>query len=619
MSLKVLAFTLFIFSVSSFAQNYSINDYMPLNLREAVEKGFRTYDGKPGKNYVQNEVTYKIDAELLPKEGKVKGKVVINYKNNFPNALEKLVIRLYQDAFKKGVGRDFQINPADVHDGTIISDFKIDGKEIDLKSDKINRSGTLLFVKMDTPLNTGVNVIVEMNWEVKFPEISRVRMGKYSDSTLFIAYWYPQMSVYDDLQGWDEQNFTMNQEFYNNFADFDVKITAPEGFLIWATGELQNPAEVYSDEILKSFEKAKTSDEIVKIVTKETKNSLKTQKGKNTFYYKAKYVPDFAFGAAIDYLWDASTMVVDNKTGRKALISAVYNEKSEDFYQVADISRQAIKYFSEDLPGVPYPYPSMTVFNGQGGMEFPMMVNDGSEPTYASTVGLTSHEIAHTYFPFFMGTNEVKYAFMDEGWARMIPYKFQKEVGKYNPIALQMKGFDERAGREFEVPPMVPSIQLKGQTYRMAAYNRPALAYLFLQDMMGEDKFREAMQYYIAVWKGKHPNPFDFFNIMSSFYGEDLSWYFKSWFFNWDYPDLKLKFEGGTEYTVQNPGRLPLPVKIYLAEGTFKKLVYYQSASIWKDGRTTIKVNLDTPDKMTWYQLGDESIPDVNRLDNVLK
>ena len=619
MSLKVLAFTIFIFSVSSFAQNYSINDYMPLNLREAVEKGFRTYDGKPGKNYVQNEVTYKIDAELLPKEGKVKGKVVINYKNNFPNALEKLVIRLYQDAFKKGVGRDFQINPADVHDGTIISDFKIDGKEIDLKSDKINRSGTLLFVKMDTPLNTGVNVIVEMNWEVKFPEISRVRMGKYSDSTLFIAYWYPQMSVYDDLQGWDEQNFTMNQEFYNNFADFDVKITAPEGFLIWATGELQNPAEVYSDEILKSFEKAKTSDEIVKIVTKETKNSLKTQKGKNTFYYKAKYVPDFAFGAAIDYLWDASTMVVDNKTGRKALISAVYNEKSEDFYQVADISRQAIKYFSEDLPGVPYPYPSMTVFNGQGGMEFPMMVNDGSEPTYASTVGLTSHEIAHTYFPFFMGTNEVKYAFMDEGWARMIPYKFQKEVGKYNPIALQMKGFDERAGREFEVPPMVPSIQLKGQTYRMAAYNRPALAYLFLQDMMGEDKFREAMQYYIAVWKGKHPNPFDFFNIMSSFYGEDLSWYFKSWFFNWDYPDLKLKFEGGTEYTVQNPGRLPLPVKIYLAEGTFKKLVYYQSASIWKDGRTTIKVELETPDKMTWYQLGDENIPDVNRLDNVLK
>ncbi len=619
MSLKVLAFTIFIFSVSSFAQNYSINDYMPLNLREAVEKGFRTYDGKPGKNYVQNEVTYKIDAELLPKEGKVKGKVVINYKNNFPNALEKLVIRLYQDAFKKGVGRDFQINPADVHDGTIISDFKIDGKEIDLKSDKINRSGTLLFVKMDTPLNTGVNVIVEMNWEVKFPEISRVRMGKYSDSTLFIAYWYPQMSVYDDLQGWDEQNFTMNQEFYNNFADFDVKITAPEGFLIWATGELQNPAEVYSDEILKSFEKAKTSDEIVKIVTKETKNSLKTQKGKNTFYYKAKYVPDFAFGAAIDYLWDASTMVVDNKTGRKALISAVYNEKSEDFYQVADISRQAIKYFSEDLPGVPYPYPSMTVFNGQGGMEFPMMVNDGSEPTYASTVGLTSHEIAHTYFPFFMGTNEVKYAFMDEGWARMIPYKFQKEVGKYNPIALQMKGFDERAGREFEVPPMVPSIQLKGQTYRMAAYNRPALAYLFLQDMMGEDKFREAMQYYIAVWKGKHPNPFDFFNIMSSFYGEDLSWYFKSWFFNWDYPDLKLKFEGGTEYTVQNPGRLPLPVKIYLAEGTFKKLVYYQPASIWKDGKTTIKVELETPDKMTWYQLGDENIPDVNRLDNVLK
>jgi len=619
MSLKVLVLTIFIYSVSSFAQNYSINDYMPLNLREAVEKGFRTYNGKPGKNYVQNDVSYKIDAELLPKEGKVRGKVVINYKNNFPNALEKLVIRLYQDAFKKGVGRDFQIDPSDVHDGTIISDFKIDGKDIDLKSDKISRSGTLLFVKLDAPINTSAGVKVEMNWEVKFPEISRVRMGKYSDSTLFIAYWYPQVSVYDDLQGWDEQNFTMNQEFYNNFADFDVKITAPEGFLIWATGELQNPAEVYSDEILKRFEKAKASNEIVNIVTKETKNKLKTQKGKNTFHYTAKYVPDFAFGAALDYLWDASTMVVENKTGRKAFISAVYNEKSEDFYQVADISRKAIKYFSEDLPGVPYPYPSMTVFNGQGGMEFPMMVNDGSEPTYSSMVGLTSHEIAHTYFPFFMGTNEVKYAFMDEGMARMIPYKFQEKVGNYNPVATQMKAFDERAGREFEVPPMVPSIQLKGSTYRMAAYNRPALAYLFLQDMMGEDKFREALQNYIEVWKGKHPNPFDFFNIMSSFYGEDLSWYFKPWFFNWDYPDLRLKFEGGTEYTIENLGRLPLPVKIYLAEGTFKKLVYYQPASIWQDGKTSIKVKLETPGEMTWYQLGDENIPDVNRLDNVLK
>lgn len=619
MSLKVLVLTIFIYSVSSFAQNYSINDYMPLNLREAVEKGFRTYNGKPGKNYVQNDVNYKIDAELLPKEGKVRGKVVINYKNNFPNALEKLVIRLYQDAFKKGVGRDFQIDPSDVRDGTIISDFKIDGKDIDLKSDKISRSGTLLFVKLDAPINTSAGVKVEMNWEVKFPEISRVRMGKYSDSTLFIAYWYPQVSVYDDLQGWDEQNFTMNQEFYNNFADFDVKITAPEGFLIWATGELQNPAEVYSDEILKRFEKAKASNEIVNIVTKETKNKLKTQKGKNTFHYTAKYVPDFAFGAALDYLWDASTMVVDNKTGRKAFISAVYNEKSEDFYQVADISRKAIKYFSEDLPGVPYPYPSMTVFNGQGGMEFPMMVNDGSEPTYSSMVGLTSHEIAHTYFPFFMGTNEVKYAFMDEGMARMIPYKFQEKVGNYNPVATQMKAFDERAGREFEVPPMVPSIQLKGSTYRMAAYNRPALAYLFLQDMMGEDKFREALQNYIEVWKGKHPNPFDFFNIMSSFYGEDLSWYFKSWFFNWDYPDLRLKFEGGTEYTIENLGRLPLPVKIYLAEGTFKKLVYYQPASIWQNGKTTIKVKLESPGEMTWYQLGDENIPDVNRLDNVLK
>lgn len=602
-----------------FAQNFEINTYMPLNIKEAVAKGFRTTDGKPGPNYVQNEVDYRIEAELLPLEGKVKGKITIKYKNNFPVALEKLVLRLYQDSFRKGNVRDFQVDPRDIHDGTVISDLVVNGVSVDAKGDKVNRGGTLMTIRLDQPLATGAIATLSMNWEAKLPEISRVRMGKYSDSTFFVAYWYPQMSVYDDLQGWDESSYTMNHEFYNNFADFDVKITAPEGYLVWATGELQNPTEVYSESILKGYEKARASDEIVKIITAATKNELKTQKGKNTFHYVAKYVPDFAFASAVDYLWDASSMVVDGKTGRKAFISAVYDENSNDFYDVADISRKAIKYFSEDLPGWPYPYPVMTVFNGQGGMEFPMMVNDGSTETYASAVGLTSHEIAHTYFPFFMGTNEVKYAHMDEGWAVMLPFKFQKELGKYNPIHRQLKGWEERAGREYEVPPVVPSNQLRGQTYRMTAYNRPATAYLMLQDLMGEDKFREAMRYYISLWNGKHPMPYDFFNSMSSFYGEDLSWFFKAWFFNWDYPDLRLKFESGTEYTVENLGRLPIPVKIFLAEGTDKKLVYYQPASIWKDGKTSIKITLRTPDKMTWYQLGDENTPDVNRMDNVIK
>jgi len=610
---------LFVAGSVAFAQTYEINTYMPLNIKEAVVKGFRTYEGKPGSNYVQNAVSYKIEAELLPVEGKVKGKIKIKFTNNFPVDLEKLVLRLYQDAFKKGVSRDFQVNPRDVHDGTVISDLTVNGLAVDANGDKVSRGGTLMTIKLDKPLGKGETADISMNWEVKIPEISRVRMGKYNDSTFFVAYWYPQMSVYDDLQGWDENSYTMNHEFYNNFADFDVKITAPEGYLVWATGEIQNPAEVYSESVLKGFEKAKASDEIVKIIAPATKNELKTKKGKNTFHYTAKYVPDFAFASAVDYLWDASSMVVDAKTGRKALISAVYNEKSQDFYDVADISRKAIKYFSEDLPGVPYPYPVMTVFNGQGGMEFPMMVNDGSTENYASAVGLTSHEIAHTYFPFFMGTNEVKYAHMDEGWAVMLPFKFQKELGKYNPITRVLTGWEARAGREFEVPPMVPSIQLHGQTYRMTAYNRPAMAYMTLQDLMGEDKFREAIRYYVSLWNGKHPMPFDFFNTMSSFYGEDLSWFFKPWFFNWDYPDLKLKHEGGTDYTIENLGRLPVPIRIYEARGTDKKLVYYKSASIWKDGKTTLKINLPAFEDNAWYQLGDENTPDVNRMDNVLK
>ncbi len=156
-------------SFSGFAQNFEINEYMPLNIREAVESGFRTPEGKPGKNYVMNDVAYKIDAELFPVEGVVKGKINIEYKNNFPKNLTKLVLRLYQDAFKKGVARDFQINPKDVHDGTVISDLKIDGVEIDLKSGVINRSGTLMTISLDSPLLSGAKISHEMKWEAKIP------------------------------------------------------------------------------------------------------------------------------------------------------------------------------------------------------------------------------------------------------------------------------------------------------------------------------------------------------------------------------------------------------------------------------------------------------------------
>ncbi|OQY74860.1 MAG: hypothetical protein B6D45_06240, partial [Ignavibacteriales bacterium UTCHB3] len=411
-------FFLIIFSGSvAFSQNFDINRYMPLNIKKAVENSTRSYDGKPGAKYVQNELSYKITAELHPTEGKVTGSEEIIFKNNFDATLEDLVFRLYQDSFKKGVMRDFQIDPADLHDGTIITNLKINGVPINPEGDKVMRYGTTMSVKLDEPIPSGGSVAVSVSWEVQLPKINRVRMGKYNDSTFFVAYWYPQISVYDDLQGWDMSSYTMNHEFYNNFADFDVTITVPEGYLVWATGELQNPGEVYSDELLKLYNKAKGSEEVVHIISKEKKNELKTQKGKNRFHYTAKYVPDFAFTSAVDYLWDASVMTVDAKTGRKTFISAVYNENSKDFYDVAEIARKAIKYLSEDLPGVPYPYPAMTVFNGQGGMEFPMMVNDGSTESYTSAVGLTSHEIAHTWFPFFMGTNEVKYAHMDEGWA----------------------------------------------------------------------------------------------------------------------------------------------------------------------------------------------------------
>jgi hypothetical protein len=194
---------------------------------------------------------------------------------------------------------------------------------------------------------------------------------------------------------------------------------------------LQNPDEALSRKYLKKYQKALTYDEIVSVVgLDDLKAENVTVKNEaNFWHYKAEDVPDFAFCASDDYLWDLTSFVVDKNTGRRATVSAAYHDEAKHFYKAVEIGKKTVDYLSNELPGVPYPFPSMTIFQGTSAMEYPMMVNIRAyranwEWLYISTL---IQEIVHSYFPFYMGTNERKYAFMDEGWARMIVLKIQTE------------------------------------------------------------------------------------------------------------------------------------------------------------------------------------------------
>lgn len=602
---------------------------IPLNIQKAINNGTRSLDGSPGPNYWQNKAEYKIKTELEPATRKITGDETITYFNNSPDTLKQIVVKILMDIYRKGNMRDFEISPNDITDGIQSQGISVNGLELKTDgSDKsIRREGTNLFITFQTPMVPKTKSELKFKWSFTLPKETNIRMGTYDNSTFLAAYWFPQIAVYDDIDGWDVVSYTGQTESYNDFSNYEVEITVPKNFLVWATGILQNPEEVLAKKVFDGYTAAHTSNSIVKIVEEKDYQTglVTTDKEKLTYKFKAEYVPDFVFAASDHYLWDASTLTVDKQTGRKTFISAAYNKNSKDFYGVAEVARKAIESFSTSIPGVPFPYPCMTVFNGQGGMEFPMMVNDSSQPELQGTVHLTSHEISHTYFPFYMGINERKYAWMDEGMATMLPFDFQTlNAPGYDPRARNAKSFSEFSGREQDVPPMVLSYELRGASYRTASYRRPGAAYEFLREILGEELFKKCLHEYMNRWNGKHPIPFDFFFTFSQTAKQNLDWYFKPWFFETKYPDLSLHAQltenGSVSLNIGNVGGIPVPVKIkfYYEDGT-DQIVYDKKADEWKDGKVGILHSIAPVKKVKKIELGSPQIPDINLNDNVVE
>ena len=603
---------------------------IPVNLQKAYENGTRTFDGRPGPNYWQNHSKYTIEVKFEPATRILEGYEEIIYFNESPDTLYRLVIRLYQDILKKGNPRDWGVSPEDLHDGVKINSLKINGKALNLSDSKtVQRYGTNLSIRLGQQrIPPKTQVRLEIDWQLQISHKSNIRMGTYDSTSFHIAYWYPQIAVYDDIDGWDTYNYTGGQEFYNDFCDYDVKITVPQNFVVWATGRLQNVDQVLQKKIKKRYLKALKSDEIIHVITEQDlkEGNITANNARNTFHYIAHSVPDFAFSTSDHYLWDLTSVQPGNGRQR-VLVGAAFKKESKDFYEVAEVAKKTILYLSTEMPAYPFPYPSLTVFNGKGGMEFPMMVNDGSSSDRRGMVHVTSHEITHTYFPFMMGINERKYAWMDEGWATMLPFQFQsREAPDYDPVRRTILRYLDVAGSEFDLPMIVPTIVYGANSrsaYRNESYNRPGIAYYLLEQYLGRQRFLKAMHVYMDRWKGKHPMPFDFFFTFNEVCGEDLSWFFKPWFFDFGYPDLALEKISQTEKTllvkVIKKGTLPIPVKLTVLYQDSSKAYLERSMAAWKGGKSELELQIKKEKPIIQLMLGDEHIPDLIEKNNVLK
>jgi hypothetical protein len=615
-------FFLFFALYSILAICYAQELFIPRDIKKAYENSSRSTDGRPGPKYFQNRASYAIQAEFNPTNRLLKGYEKITYQNNSEYSLRYIVIRLYQNVFKKGAVRGREVDPVDINDGVKITSLTIKGKKMNLETDQwlLRESQTNMFMPFNC--RTDSMAEIEIGWEFTMPSKPNDRFGGYNENTFFMGYWFPQVSVFDDINGWDIFDYNSVAEFYNEFGDFDVKITVPENYVVWATGSLVNPSEVLRKEYLQKYLKSQNGEEVVNIIAfadRKTGNSI-TPKGDNTWHFRAENVSDFAFGTSSSYLWDASSMT--SHSGKKISLQSAYNPENENFSKVVDISRWNIQELENNIAGVDYPYPSLSVFHGIGGMEYPMIVND-HDGSLVETIFVTSHEIAHTYFPFLVGTNQRRHGWFDEGMVTMMGMEvhftrdstmnLRKTYVDYYPMV---------AGTQMDIPQMVNSIYIPDNVFQLHEYARPSLAFWTLRDVMGTELYQKCIIEFIKRWEGKHPTPWDFFYTCNNISGEDYSWFFEPWFNKYAFTDLSIisaKYENAViDVKIENTGGIPFPsiLRINYADGTSDaRIIDTKQFRLSK----TLSIAVNTKKTPVSLLLDTHNYPDCNESNNLFK
>jgi hypothetical protein len=620
--LSILFSTIFFCLNSLNAQQLFTNT----NMQIACQKGTRTSTGKPGKNYWQNRANYNIHINFTPDSQLLQGKETITYFNNSPDTLKQLIIRLYPDLYKKGVKRLSNIAEKDLNEGVQIDDLKIGEENIQHFNDhkKTIQKNTNLFVKPEKAILPHSKIELNISWHYKVNTGSQQRTGMVDSTSYFIAYFFPRLAVYDDIDGWDNWSYNGTQEFYNDFGNFRVSIAVPKNYVVWATGNCLNYEENFAKNILEKIKTASTSDKIIHVIdsVEYIKDDVLKKEATGVWKYSANNVTDFAFALSDHYLWDVSSVLVDSSTGRRSLAEAAYNKIHKDYFEVAEQAHQSIDYMSHFYPKYPFPFDHITVFDGTDQMEYPMMVNDNPTESRKDAVQLTSHEIFHSYFPFYMGINETQYAWMDEGWATIGESVISPKMGEPEEEGIFSKTrYEKISGTDEDVPLITNTKLYQDAAYLSNSYGKAGICYFVLQDLLGDKLYFKALHQYMNDWNGKHPVPYDFFNSINNASGKNLNWFWDQWFFGWAYPDLSIKkvdkFGNDIKIIIENKGGLPLPVYLNISLKDGKKSIAKYTAGVWENGekeKTFIIQN--SFQSISKIELGNEFIPDKYKEDN---
>jgi hypothetical protein len=483
----------------------------------------------------------------------------------------------------------------------------------------------------------GGEVELEIGWTFSVPQ-SAGRMGHSDREMYFIAYWFPKIGVYDDLRGWDAEPY-LGSEFYDSYADYRVEISVPAGWTAMATGSLENPEEVFSDQTLERLAEARAANDVVKIATTEDRQegrvTLYPASGTLTYRFEASRVRDFTWTASNLQEWDATTASVADRDGDgvedKVDIHSFWRpERAPLWVDQVRYAKHSIEFLSRET-GLPYPWPHMTSVEGDGiiggGMEFPMLTLIGSyrtRPDATRLYGVTLHELAHMWAPMIIGTNEKRYAWMDEGFAS---YLTARGVPEYwpdgdDPEAAEANAYLETARAEGEGA-MMRHGDYYEQGYGTASYAKSATMLVMLRKFLGDEVFEGAMRAYYDEWMYKHPTPWDLFSTMERAAGTDLDWLWSSWYYEtWVLDQAVVGVTDGPDGPVigiEDLGFVPMPTIVRIETsngGTIERTV---PVSHWISGATSYEIELpDYVGEVQSVSIDPEMLlPDLDRTNNV--
>jgi len=601
---------------------------------------YRSGNGAPGPMYWQNRADYTISCSLDTAKDEITGTVNITYTNNSPDKLNYLWLQLDQNTFTTK-SRGHMSTPIG---GSRFGNVAFEGGD-SLHSVSVTEHGstitpqyvitdTRMQIRLNEPLKPkGDKITIKIAYSFKIPPDGSDRTGITSTKNgkiYEIAQWYPRMEVYDDIQGWNTLPYLGAGEFYLEYGDFDYSVTVPANLIVTGSGQLQNPGEVLTHKEMDSLDKAKNSDRRVFIITANEVGNTSTRpknSGILTWHYKMQQTRDVSWACSKAFIWDAAGVnLPDNKKSLAMSFYPVESASDSAWGRATEYLKFSMEFYSKTY--YPFVYPCASNIAGSvNGMEYPGIIFCNMHDKGDNLFFVTTHEIGHNWFPMTVGSDERKYAWMDEGFNTFINIYSGENFnnGEYKGRQTIKRVINFMNNYKGSKPSMTYPDVIDSKDLAMLAYYKPAGGLRILREVVvGPQRFDYAFRTYIDRWAFKHPQPEDFFRTMNDATGEDLSWFWKEWFYeNWKLDQsvdnvqyVNADPKQGVDITISNKQQMVMPVEIEIKEASGKTERVTIPVETWeRSGTWTFHYN--STDMIQSVTIDpDHNLPDIDTSNN---